>query len=127
MQPGSDTAVDRDGIGKLVVFDQLLQAAEGARMGFHADHLSVSSHRARKSKDFFARARADIEDHISRLGLVIPPEHGSCPRVEARRVQPDVGLVIGEIAVRRLMDPNTVVGDPLHTVSRHDCELIGNH
>ena len=109
-------------MSRAIVFDELLQASEGAQVGFDADHLAVVSDGTRKSENFFSGSGSDIENDVARLGLVVSQEYRSRPHIHPLHVQPYVGVVIGEITLGSLMDPDTVViEDPLHAVPSHDC------
>ena len=109
-----------DDILELVIFDELLQAPERARMGFHTDHSTTLPDGPRERQNLLSGPSPDIENDIARLGLVVPEKDGSCPRVQAHHVQPDVGVVVSKITVGGLVDPDpVVVEDPLDSVPGH--------
>src|ERR1700756_4723246 len=119
--------MNQDYILEPVVFDKLLQAPEGPRMGFHTDHTTILPDGPRERQNLLSRSRPDVKNHIARIRLVVLQKHGSGPRIQGLHVQTDVGMMVGEIAVDRLMDPDPIViEDPLNAVPGHEREVIGS-
>ena len=78
-------------------------------MSFHTDHSAILADSPGESQNLLSSPCPDIEDNVARFGLVVPQKDGSGPRVQARQVQTDVAMVVGEMAAGGLLDPDTIV------------------
>ena len=113
-----DRDVKRDYIPEAVIADQLFEAAKGAGVGLDANNLAAFADGARKGESFFTNTRSEVEDDVAGFGHITPEEVMAGSEVELQEIEAKVRLVISEVPVGCLVDPDSVFDeDPLYTMA----------
>jgi len=94
-------------------------------MGLDANELAGLSNGTGKSQRFLAHARPHIDHNVARFGKVSPEEAFARNLVDPRKVQSNVGLMIGKVTARSLMHPDSVVQKyPPDPMPLHPCQPV---